>query len=137
MIEIEVALYLISEKRTALLEKRIQLPVVPRVGECIKFRNAQLGDYFTFNVEQVTHRESGIPEIWATTRQITELKIKESPWDDGELDGDIATYVNEGWKLKTCHRKRGKDFQPDAAAKQSQPVWPETNSKSTAAGSGR
>ena len=121
MIEIDVALYLRTETRIALLEKRITLPVLPRVGESIKFTNSELGEYFAFTVEQVTHRENGIPEIWATTRQITDMKTKESSWHEEDLDGDITTYVKEGWQLKTCHAKKIQNFQPGGAANRSQP----------------
>jgi len=124
MIELDVALYLVTETRIALLEKRISLPVLPRVGEGIKFSNSELGDYFSFYVEQFTHRENSVPEIWATTRQITDVKIKEDYWHEEELDGDIATYVSEGWQLKTCHAKKGQNFQPGGAANESQPTPP-------------
>jgi hypothetical protein len=35
------------------------MPVVPRVGEFVKFKNDKPGEYFAFPVKQVTYRETG------------------------------------------------------------------------------
>lgn len=134
MIDIDVALYFDTETRIIRLEKRICLPLLPRVGESIKFANSELGDYFAFTVEQVTHRENGIPEIWATTHELTEWKTKRCHWDTDDLDSDVSSYLEEGWTLKSDKTKQ--KFQPDGAADRSQPTGPQKNGTSEAAGSG-
>lgn len=99
--KIDATLYWVSDQRIARLSKQLDLPVLPRTGEFIKIRNQVLGDYFAFEVTEVTHREGRIPEI--------RLRINYHPGDDlpddQSLESDINTYVAEGWFLESLKKK--------------------------------
>ena len=41
----------------------VEFSVLPRIGEWVKLKNAEMGDYFSFRVEEITHREGFGPEI--------------------------------------------------------------------------
>ena len=60
---LEFNIWLASKTRWAHLTKVIAMPVVPRVGEFLKFRNPVVGDYFAFRVSEVTYREGGLIDV--------------------------------------------------------------------------
>lgn len=64
MISVQFSIWLASKTRWAHLTKSIEMPAVPRLGEFVKFRNEQQGDYFSWEVSQVTYREGGATEAW-------------------------------------------------------------------------
>ena len=118
MIEVEVSLYLASRERLARLQKTVGFAALPRVGEFVKLRNREQGDYFAFTVVQVTHREGGLPELWL---QLTTLVGGRSVADfieDGELDEYVAGYGREGWTLSSLVPNR--TFRGDGSS-----VWSE------------
>ena len=63
LFDLTVSIYLASMTRWVHLEKLVHLPAVPRVGEFLKLRNEQMGDYFAFDVAEITYRESGEIEV--------------------------------------------------------------------------
>ncbi len=76
------------------------MPVVPRVGEFVKFANKELGDYFAYPVKQVTYRESGQIEVW--TKLLDNIDDRGYSFEDeSEFDEYLASYLAEGW---TCSR---------------------------------
>ena len=63
MIDVSVSIYFASKTRWVHLQKTLSLSAVPRVGEWLKLRNEQVGDYFAWRVVEVTHREAGLVEV--------------------------------------------------------------------------
>jgi hypothetical protein len=61
--DVVVDIYLASPTRWAHLRRTLDLHAVPRVGEHLKLRNAEMGDYFPFRVVEVTHREGAAIEV--------------------------------------------------------------------------
>ncbi|MEM7118144.1 MAG: hypothetical protein AAF614_37285 [Chloroflexota bacterium] len=61
--KISFGIYLATKSKWAHLTKIIDLPAVPRSGEYVKFKNDEMGDYFGFEVLEVTYRESGEIEV--------------------------------------------------------------------------
>ena len=94
--DIQYSIWLATKTRWAHLIKTIPMAVVPRVGEFMKFNNAEVGDYFAWKVTQVTYRESGAIEVW------TELldNVEERGYafeNEEEFDEYFKSYVAEGW----------------------------------------
>lgn len=96
MFDLSVSIYLASKSRWAHLEKTIELPAVPRVGEWLKLRNNEMGDYFGWRVEQVTHRESGPVEVM--TGLLDDVDGRGYSFEsEGEFDSYVASYLACGW----------------------------------------
>jgi len=98
-VEIEVSIWLASKTRWAHLVKTLTTPTVPRVGEYMKFKNAEVGDNFPWKVTQVTYREAGTIEVW------TELldNIDERGYsfeNESDFDSYFNSYCVEGWRCE-------------------------------------
>jgi len=103
MIPIQFNIWLASKTRWAHLAKTISLPAVPRVGEFLKFRNAQQGDYFAWQVSEVTYRETGTIEI--STKPLNDADERGYSFEDeAEFDEYFRSYIDEGWQ---CERGIG------------------------------
>ena len=96
MIETEVCLYLVSDRRIALLEKVIAFVALPRLGDFVKLANRKQGDHFAFSVVQVTHRENGRPEVWLQLTSSVGGRSKVDFFEDVELDEYVSEYRHEG-----------------------------------------
>ena len=96
--DIEFSIYLATKTRWAHLTKIVSLPV-PRVGEIVKFRNEQMGDYFGFDVIAVTYREGGVVEVMTELFDNVDNRMY-SFEDEPELDEYLASYLKEGWECE-------------------------------------
>jgi hypothetical protein len=95
--DVDVSIYLATRTRWAHLEKSVSLPAVPRVGEFVKVRNAEMGDYFAFEVASVTYREGGGAEVM--TELLDNVDGRMYSFDEEqELDEYVTSFVNEGWR---------------------------------------
>ena len=99
-----VFLYLVSESRLAFLQKEVEFHALPRKNEWVKLRNREKGDYFAFEVLEVTHREGGLPEVTLNVLKCSETEYE--LFEEEELDEYIASYAAEGWLLKSCKANR-------------------------------
>ncbi|MBX9626383.1 MAG: hypothetical protein K2X82_21465 [Gemmataceae bacterium] len=106
MIEADVQLYLVSRERLARLQKTVGFAAMPRVGEFVKLRNHDQGDYFAFSVVQVTHREGGPPEVWLRLMSSVDGRSVPDFIEDGELDEYVTGYGHEGWEFKSLAPSR-------------------------------
>jgi hypothetical protein len=102
-IDIEFSIWLATKTRWAHLTKVISMPIVPRVGEFMKFRNVAVGDYFAFRVSQITYREDGLIEVWTELLDNVDERMY-SFEDESEFDEYFASYIAEGW---ACHEGIG------------------------------
>jgi hypothetical protein len=94
---IEFSIYLATPTRWAHLQKTVSLPAMPRVGEFVKFRNEEMGDYIGFEITQVTYREGGAVEVM--TELLDNVDNRMYSFDDeADLDKYIASYLREGWR---------------------------------------
>lgn len=100
---VEFSIWLATKSRWAHLTKTIAMPAIPRVGEYVKFRNEQMGDYFAFRVAQVTYREEGQVEVWTELFENIDERMY-SFEDEAEFDEYFASYIAEGWR---CERGIG------------------------------
>lgn len=109
-VDIEFSIWLAIRTRWAHLCKLIDLPTVPRVGEYMKFTNEKLGDYFGWEVTQVTYRESGAIEVWTELFDNIDERMYSFETEE-EFDECFASYVAEGWVcpfgVKPNRRYRG------------------------------
>jgi hypothetical protein len=96
-IDVEASIWLASKTRWVHLTKTIPMPAVPRVGEYLKFRNSEQGDYFAWKVTQVTYREGGAIAVWTEL-----LNNIDDRWysfeEESEFDEYLESYLAEGWK---------------------------------------
>lgn len=97
--ELEFSIWLATKTRWAHLSKVIQFPVVPRVGEYVKFRNTVVGDYFAFRVSEITYREAGLIEVWTELLDNVEDRMY-SFETEAEFDEHYTSYLNEGWQCR-------------------------------------
>ena len=96
-LELTFSIWLASKTRWAHLTKTIAMPVVPRVGEFVKFQNEREGDYFAWEVTQITHRESGDIEVW--THLFENIDDRGYSFEDEpDFDEYFESYVAEGWR---------------------------------------
>jgi hypothetical protein len=102
-LQIEFSLWLATRTRWAHLTKTIPMAVMPRVGELVKFQNETVGDYFAFQVTQVTYRESGAIEVWTELLDNVDDRMY-SFEEEQEFDECFASYLAEGWR---CERGVG------------------------------
>lgn len=101
MIEIEFSIWLASKKKWVHLVKEISLPIVPRVGEYVKFKSEALGDYFSWKVTQVTYREDGGRiEVWTELLDNIDNRMY-SFEEECEFEEYLEGYLAEGWKAPT------------------------------------
>lgn len=96
MIEIEFHIYLASKTRWVHLAKSMMFPAVPRIGEFVKFANAEVGDYFPFEVSDVTYREPGKVEVMTSLLDDVDNRGY-SFEDEAEFNEYYESYVAEGW----------------------------------------
>jgi len=102
-VDIEFSIWLASKTRWAHLTKTIEMPVVPRVGEFVKFGNKKQGDYFAWRVTQVTYRESGQIEVW--TELLDNIDDRRYSFEtEEEFDQYVNSYIAEDWR---CDRGIG------------------------------
>jgi hypothetical protein len=94
--DVEFSIYLASKARWAHLVKVISMPVVPRVGEFIKFRNAEMGDYFPWEIIDVTYRETGMIEVMTDLLDNVDGRGY-SFEEESEFDEYYNSYLSEGW----------------------------------------
>ena len=96
-------IYLATKSKWAHLTKTIEMPAVPRIGEFVKFKNAEMGDYFGFEVLEVTYRESG--EIEIMTELFENIDNRMYSFEDAsEFDEYYQSFLREGW---VCERGIG------------------------------
>ena len=70
---------------------------VPRVGEFLKFQNEEVGDYFAWEVTEVTYRESGTIEVW--TELLDNIDDRGYSFEEeAEFDEYYESYLAEGWQ---------------------------------------
>ncbi len=99
--DIEFSIWLATKTRWANLTKTMSMSSVPRVGEFVKFDNERVGDYFAWEVSQVTYRESGVTEVW--TGLLDNIDDRGYSFEDeAEFDEYYESFLAEGW-----HCKRG------------------------------
>ena len=101
--DLEFSIYLATPTRWAHLQKTVSLPAMPRVGEWVKFRNAEKGDYFGFEITQVTYREGGAIEVMTALLDNVDNRMYSFD-DEAEFDEYLASYLREGWR---CDRGVG------------------------------
>jgi hypothetical protein len=114
-VDIEFSIWLGTTTRWAHLIKVIDMPVVPRVGEFMKFQNAVVGDYFAFRISEVTHREGGRIEVCAELLNNIDNRIY-SFEEEAEFDEYFTSYLAEGWQ---CPRGVGPNRRLAGAGPQS------------------
>lgn len=96
MIEIEFSIWMATKENWVHLSKSIKLPVVPRVGEYMKFHSDLIGDYFAWKVIQVTYRENGSIEVWTELLDNIDNRMY-SFEEDSEFQEYLLAYKSEGW----------------------------------------
>lgn len=95
--DLEFSIYFASKSRWAHLTKVIPLPVVPRVGEFVKFETPQLLDYVAWEITQVTYREKGVPELM--TELLDNIDGRGYSFEDeDEFDEYYAACLQAGWE---------------------------------------
>jgi hypothetical protein len=100
---VKCSIYLASKTRWTHLTKLVELATVPRVGEWIKFANAELGDYFPWKVVEVTYREGG--EVELMTDLLDDINGRGYSFEnESEFDEYFDSYLKSGW---ACHRGVG------------------------------
>ncbi len=114
--DLEFSIWLATKTRWAHLTKVIAMPVVPRVGEFVKFRNAVMGDYFAFQVSSVTYHEDGPVEVWTELLDNIDDRMY-SFEEEPEFDEYFNSYLAEGWH---CPRGVGPNRRTGAAGRTSE-----------------
>lgn len=105
LIDIHVSIYLASKTRWTHLQKVVQLPAVPRVGEWLKLRNDEMGDYFGWRVSEVTYRESGQVEVM--TELLEDIGGRGYSFEDeAEFDDYYRSYLECGWAGDVTRNRR-------------------------------
>ena len=101
--DVEFSIWLASKTKWAHLSKTISMVAIPRVGEFMKFQNKEVGDYFAFEVSQVTYHENGHIEVW--TELLGNIDDRMYSFEEEEdFDEHFASFLAEGWK---CERGVG------------------------------
>lgn len=97
LIEIEFSIWLASKTKWVHLTKNISLASVPRVGEFIKLNNNTVGDYFTWEVKDVTYQENGIIQV--STELLNNIDERMYSFeDDAEFIEYFNSYLKAGWQ---------------------------------------
>ena len=110
MIDVDVHIYLASKTRWAHLHKSVPLAAVPRVGERLKLRNDEMGDYFGWRVAEVTYRENGPVEVM--TDLLDDVEQRGYSFEsEAEFDEYHQSYQACGWagEIKPNTRYRTKN----------------------------
>jgi hypothetical protein len=68
---------------------------MPREGEWLKLANPKMGDYFAFQVREITHREGSPPEV--VLDRLPPNDEANAPFNESELDEYVTSYVDVGW----------------------------------------
>ena len=98
IMEIKFHIYLATKTKWAHLTKVIDMPAVPRKREFVKFQNAIVGDYFGFEVVDVTYRESGAIEVMTNVLNNVDNRMYSfEEEDEAEFEEYINSYIDEGW----------------------------------------
>ena len=100
-ITITFAIYIESRTRRVRLEKSIKMSYIPRVGECMKFKNEEEGDYFGWRISSITYRERNneiyiMTEIMKTFGHIPDEESDKKE-NEEEFDSLYSSYIKEGW----------------------------------------
>jgi hypothetical protein len=95
--DLEFSIWLGTKTRWAHLTKVTDMPVVPRVGEFMKFNNAVVGDYFAFRISEVTYREGGRIAVWTELLDNVDNRMY-SFEEEAEFDEYFKSYLAEGWQ---------------------------------------
>lgn len=90
----ETRLYLRSPTQLAFLTKPVEFAFAPRVGEWVKLRNEEHGNYFSIRIDHVTHIENEGVDVMLEPLDLSE---------EEELDEYIASYQAEGWTHKSTN----------------------------------
>lgn len=99
LITVEFSIWMASKELWGHLVKSIDLHVVPRVGEYIKFNNAQVGDYFAWKITEVTYREKGTIEI--STELLDNVNNRMYSFETNEEFYEYYnSYLSNGWKAE-------------------------------------
>lgn len=106
---VEFSIWLATKTRLAHLSKHIDMPVMPRVGEFVKFKNEKVGDYFAFKITQVTYREGRETEVWTELLDNVDDRMY-SFEDEEEFDEYFQSYLAEGW-ISPCGIKPNTRYQ--------------------------
>ena len=94
--EIKFSIWIATKTRWAHLTKKIDMMSVPKVGEFVKFTNAEMGDYFPWEVTQVTYRENGEIEVW--TELLDNIDDRGYSFEtEQEFDECYQSYLSECW----------------------------------------
>ena len=101
--KVQFSIWLATKTRWAHLTKWIDMPVMPRVGESMKFRNEKMGDYFAFKITGVIYREDGEIEVWTELLDNIDDRMYSFEEED-EFDEYFNSYLAEGW---SCERGIG------------------------------
>ncbi|MCB9878101.1 MAG: hypothetical protein H6835_10910 [Planctomycetes bacterium] len=105
MIDVLVSIYLASKTRWAHLQKTVVMPAAPRVGEWLKLRNEEQGDYFGFRVCEVTHREDGCVELM--TELLDDVGGRGYSFaEEPEFDDYYRSYLACGWQGRVKANRR-------------------------------
>jgi len=99
IVRASVRLYLAGDGDLAFLEKEVKFSSLPRVGEFVKLKSKELGNYFAIRVAEITHVEEGTPDVMLETLDLP---------PSAELDEYIASYRKEGWTLRSRKRQSRK-----------------------------
>jgi hypothetical protein len=99
LVNVEFSIWMATKTRWAHLTKVIPMPVVPRVGEFMKFRNAEHGDYFAWRVTQVTYRErDDAIAVEIHTELLDDVDQRGYSFEaEADFDEYMNSYVREGW----------------------------------------
>lgn len=100
-----VNLYLASDMRLACMQKEVDFAGLPRTGEWLKVRNEKTGEFFPFEIMEVTHREGAIPEIVLGLLKKNDKEYKHFN-DNQELEEYIQSFTSEGWKQVSLGENR-------------------------------
>lgn len=98
MFSAQTRLYLKTPTRLAFLKRQVQFLIPPRVGEFVKLRNAEQGNYFAIRISELTHIES----------ECIDLMLEALDLEEEELEPYIVSYQAEGWahiSTLPCHTR--------------------------------
>ena len=91
-------IYLATKSKWAHLSKTIEMQIVPRIGEHVKFNNNDMGDYFGFTVLDVTYKESGEIEIITDLLENIDNRMYSfGDEDEDEFNDYYTSFIREGW----------------------------------------
>lgn len=118
--DIEFSIWLASKTQWVHLCKVISMPVVPRVGEYIKFSNKKVGDYFPWKVTEITYLESGQIEVW--TELLDNVDDRGYSFEDeSEFEEYYNSYLQEGWINKYGIKKNTR-YKPSKSGNKSREI---------------